>query len=178
MPYTTPHTIAAAELVTVATMNNEWGGNIAFLANPPACRVYHNTTQSISDALEATVIFNSERYDTNTMHDTVTNNSRITLNTAGIYQVGFSGNFPTLITYSNVYCTIRLNGSTNIALVQLTPTTFNAAEFLNVNTTYKFAAADYIEARVYQDNTANTAQNLQNNGNYSPEFWATWIGLG
>lgn len=51
-----------------------------------ACKVRHSTTQSIPNSTETTVAFNTELYDTDGMHDTVTNNSRITPQTAGKYE--------------------------------------------------------------------------------------------
>jgi hypothetical protein len=178
MPYATPRTWATGDLATAAMLNQDVRDNVSSLANPPACRVYHNTTQSIGDATEVTVAFNAERFDTNTMHDTATNNSRITFNTAGLYVVHFTGALPALTTYSLIYAVIIVNGATRIAYDLKTPTTFSAAPVFNVNTTYKFAAADYAQVLVYQDNTANTAQNLASSAAYSPEFAATWIGLG
>lgn len=178
IPYTAPTTRASGYLVTAANWNTDLVDNITFLANPPACRVYHNTTQSINDATETTVTFNSERYDTASMHDTATNPERITIGTAGLYIVTFCGMFPGLTTYSAAYCVVRLNGTTNIAIDQRGITAFNVSHTVGVTTVYKFAANDYIEARVYQDNTASSAQNLLSTGNAFPEFSATWIGLG
>lgn len=146
--------------------------------NPPACRVYNNANQSINDNAETTVAFNSERYDTDGMHDTVTNNSRITFNTAGLYVVSFNGAFPGGADYSVIYAYVRLNGATDIVLDQRTPSTFVANLALLLFTTYKFAAGDYIEVRVYHDNTANTARNLLTVANFTPEFSAVWVGLG
>ena len=61
-----------------------------------SCRVYHSTTQSLSDDVLTTISLNSEQFDTDTMHDTVTNNERITIKTAGKYlivgEISFSAN--------------------------------------------------------------------------------------
>jgi hypothetical protein len=178
MPYTVPHTIASGELVTTTTMNNEWGGNVSFLANPPACRVYRAAAQSIPDAAVTTVTFDSERYDTNTMHDPVTNNSRITINTAGLYIVGFSWELASAGDYLVVADVILLNGTTSIASTLRRESTSVGAPRAVTTTVYKFAAGNYIEAQIFHDNSANAARNLNASGNYSPEFWATWIGLG
>jgi hypothetical protein len=50
-------------------------------------RVYHNETQTVPDNSETYPSFNSERWDTDTIHDTVTNNERLTCKTAGKYLV-------------------------------------------------------------------------------------------
>jgi hypothetical protein len=147
--------------------------------NVPTVRVFHNADQSIPDNTVTVVAFNSERYDTDTMHDTVTLNSHITFNTAGVYEVGFSGHFEQSITYASVQALLRLNGTTYIDVSpnQGLSTTANTPR-LKLGTQYKFAVNDYIEVQVYQDNTDNTARNLQVQGNYSPEFYATRLGAG
>ena len=180
MPYTTPHTITVGELVTVDTMNDEWGGNVAFLANPPSCRVYNNANISVADNTVSTVSgFNTERWDTNSMHSTVTNSDRITINTAGLYIVTFAGLFESGNDYDEVFCAIRLNGGNHIAEATASndaDTTSNPR--MSVTTVYKLAVADYLTVRVYQNNATNAARNLVAQANTSPEFGATWIGLG
>lgn len=179
MAYSAPTTRSTGFLVTAAVWNQDVVDNVTFLANPPACRVYHNANQSVNDNTLTLVAFNSERYDTDAMHDTVTNNGRITFNTAGLYIVGFQGRFPAANDFSVAGAYIRLNGSTLIAVNSGGRALTGSSDLhFGVTTTYKFAAADYIEVQVHQDNTANTARNLEAVANYSPEFWATWIGLG
>jgi hypothetical protein len=148
-------------------------------ADPPACRVFHNANQSINDVTVTTVAFNSERFDTDTMHDTVTNNSRITFTTAGLYLVTFNGGFAAAGDYSSALAQIRLNGVTGIAEVFAgTQADANENYFITISTVYKFAVADYVEARVWQNNTANVARNLVALGNISPEFSAVRLGSG
>lgn len=179
MGYTTPTTRASGYIVTAAAWNTDLVENIKFLANPPACRVTHNTTQSLNDAVETTVSFNTERFDTNSMHDTVTNNSRITINTAGIYVVGFHGQFAAANDYVNGYGILRLNGTTYISLAGSDQSVVGISDFQVCTTTlYKFAVNDYIEVRALQNNTASAARNLQQGTAFSPEFWAVWVGLG
>lgn len=147
--------------------------------DPPACRVYHNANQSFTDATLNGVAFNSERYDTNTMHDTVTNNNRITINTAGLYLVTFDGHFAAASDYTEVYGFIRVNNTSYIAQGGPGAATGGGLNVgFNVATVYKFAANDYVTADAVQNNTANAARNLVASGNYSPEFSATWIGRG
>lgn len=179
MPYTTPHTISVGELVTVDTMNDEWGGNVAFLANPPACRVYNNANISVTDNTLTLVTFNSERFDTDTMHSTSVNTGRLTFTTAGLYMVGFHGRFPAGNDYSAAGAYIRANGSTYLAVNSGGRAVTGSTDLhIGVSTLYKFAAAEYVEFQVHQENTANTARNLEAVTNYSPEAWAVWVGRG
>lgn len=178
MPFVLP-----SDPVTGATAPVTWGDAVRdglnYLANPPACRAYHNTTQSLTDNTETTVLFNAERYDTDTMHSTSTNTGRITFNTAGLYVVGFLIEVAAAADYTLCYTSLRLNGTTPLFEdVSYADPVAAANVHLGGTTVYKFAAADYVEIRAYQDNTANAARNITNAANRSPEFWATWIGLG
>ena len=58
------------------------GGGGSFVG----CRIYKSAGQSIGTTLTA-VTFDTESFDTDTMHDNVTNNTRITFTTAGYYEV-------------------------------------------------------------------------------------------
>lgn len=56
---------------------------------PPACQAYNSANQSIPDDDGTPLALNSERYDNGGLHDTVTNNSRITFIDSGVYIVTF-----------------------------------------------------------------------------------------
>lgn len=175
MPYTTPHTITVGELVTVDTMNDEWGGNVAFLANPPACRVYHNAAQASPNLTEQALAMNSERYDTDSMHSTVSNTSRITFNTAGLYVVSGHGRFVAAAAGIRQFG-IRLNGTTYIATHLQAMPGAGVVVPMSVSTVYKFAATNYVELVSFQDSGGSL--NVESVANTSPEFAATWIGRG
>lgn len=179
MPYVQPAGVTAGTTITEA-----WGDSVAaaftWLANPPACRVYHNTTQSVADVTETTVAFNAERYDTAAMHDTVTNNSRITIPAAGLYAVSFSGEFGAGTDYLCLYSICRLNAGTIIGRSSTArhDSGDGSPAATSFGFTYKFVAGDFIEVRMYHNNGANVARNVLSTGNSSPEFAATWVGLG
>lgn len=146
--------------------------------NPPACRVFHSVTQSIPDAIDTSLVFDSESYDTDSMHSTSVNTGRITINTAGLYIISFAGGIAAAGDYSNVYCNIRLNGTTQIipgsVIGTLTDSTNHG--YCIASGVYKLSVGDFITVDFHQDNTANAARNLQ----ASPlnHFSATWIGVG
>jgi hypothetical protein len=142
-----------------------------------ACRVTRTAVQSVSDNSLTVVAFDDERFDTDTMHDTVTNNSRITINTAGIYVVGFNGRFPAGSDYARAFAVLRLNGTTEISRSSSAVASTNTPQ-MNVTTVHQFDATDYIEVQVFQDNTANTARDLEQVADLSPEFYAARIGAG
>jgi hypothetical protein len=138
----------------------------------PSCRVYHNATQTITQSAITALAFNSERHDNDSMHDTVTNNSRITFNKAGIYLIGASLNFVTASNPANLWIKIRLDGTTEIAVAsELTVSTVPREHTLSC--IYQVTAGQYVEIAV--QNTLTTDAIAQQNGNGYPEFWAIWL---
>lgn len=79
-PFSTGDILTAADM-TQARDNDE------FLIDPPTCSVYNNAAVSTTTAVLTTMAANSENFDNDSMHSTVTNNSRITFTTAGRYLV-------------------------------------------------------------------------------------------
>lgn len=148
------------------------------LAITPTCRVTHNASQNTSGTANATtaIAFNTERWDTDTLHDTVTNNTRITVVTAGVYVLNFSG----LITSAQDgdVMRIRLNGSTSIAgqgFVTYAPGGTTTTWNITMTAVYTLAATDYVEA-IYVNSAGTGARAVTNTGNVSPEFSAVWSG--
>jgi hypothetical protein len=180
MAYSAPRTWTTGDLATAAMLNQDLRDNVAFLANPPACRVYKAAVQSLTNNSEASVIFDTERYDTNSMHDTVTNNTRITFNTAGLYVITCCLEMVDRTDYTEVYAFLRLNGAGNGIAIdrRVSADAADLVSALNLVTTYKFAAADYVEVRIRQSNVAAAAANLSAIPNRSAELTATWVGLG
>lgn len=175
MPYSAPTTVTTGQLVTASLMNTDWGGNITFLANPPSCRVFNNAVINLATSgVGVALTFNSERWDTDTIHDTVTNTDRLTCKTAGLYAIYASVEFAVNAT-GNRQVFIELNGATAIAAhSQLATSTIGTQ--ITVKTIYKLAVNDYVRCIARQDSTA--ALNVSAFGNYSPEFGMTWVGLG
>lgn len=175
MPYVEPTTRATGHLVTAADWNQDVVANISFLANPPACRVYNSTNQATSGT-SAALTFNSERFDTDSMHSTSSNTSRITFNTAGLYVVSFTcawGNSAT----GGRELSIALNGTTSIAMDEASAAGMVGSEFSqSLTTMYKFAANDYVEVLARQ--SSGGSLDIVVAGNRSPEFSAVWVGRG
>lgn len=141
--------------------------------NPPACRVTDASAQSISDNTETTVDFDTKTFDTDTMHDAA-HNSRITFTTAGLYIVTAGGFLANNSDYQAAFARIRLNGTTDIATASDNGVSDGGGPRLNVTTgVYKFAATNYVELRVFHNNTGNTARDLS-----SHFLSAAWVGTG
>lgn len=138
----------------------------------PAARVYHNVDQSISHNTLTALAFNSERFDTDTIHDTATNNSRLTCKTAGKYniigQVTFASSTTGLRSIN-----IKLNGATIIAFIEASADN-SGADRLQVTTLYDLAVNDYVELVAFQ--ASGEALNVRFSSASSPEFMMVKVG--
>jgi len=135
-------------------------------------RAYSNANQTVYHDSWAYITLNQERWDTDTIHNTVTNNTRLTCKTAGVYTM-WGGHRLTGNATGTRQVAIRLNGVTVIANMMLT-----AVGVANCNLAvaglYKLAVNDYVELGVYQ-NSGITLYALVG-GNYAGEFGIQRVG--
>lgn len=136
-----------------------------------ACRVTHNANQAIANNSVTVLAFNTERFDTAGMHDTATNNSRITIPEDGIYLIGAEVRFEGSNTGVRLLI-IRKNGTTDILYREVSPDTDTTVS-LGGSTIEDADAADYYEVQVYQ-NSSLSRNALTTSA--SPEFWAAKLG--
>lgn len=136
------------------------------------CRVYRTSTQSIPNAAWTSLAFDSERYDTDGMHALSGNTGRITFKTAGKYIVGGNTQFVKHATGRRDVAIIN-QALNHIALQALMPVTVIINSTFSIATMYSFAVNDWIELKVYQTSGGNL--NIQNNLEFSCEFWAQKI---
>lgn len=129
-------------------------------------RVYHNIDFSVATATSVAIPFNSERYDTDTIHDTIVNNSRLTCKTPGKYVIAFNGYFvPNAVGYRRFW--IRHNDTTNIAFARAGLCSVNTFECV-LATIYDLALNDFVEVYCRQTSGGNLV--ITSSGNNSPEF--------
>lgn len=88
MGYTAPTTITTGQLVTAALMNAEWVENIKFLANPPAAARRQVAAQSMTNAADTIVNFDTTDKLVNGV--TIPAVNRIQVPVAGVYMVSGS----------------------------------------------------------------------------------------
>ena len=143
------------------------------LATPPSCRVYNTANLSIPNAASSALTFNAERYDSDSMHSTVSNTNRITCVTAGLYRITAN-----LYLASNATgfreAILRVNGVTQIARDNKMALT-GTVTALNPTTEWRLAAGDYVEVLVFQNSGA--ALNVVAGASETPEFSAVWLSL-
>lgn len=135
-------------------------------------RVYHNAAQAIPHNTNTVLALNSERYDTDTIHDLITNNSRLTCHKAGKYVISGTIRWETNAGPSRMVA-ILLNGVTTLARLNIDPRADGFCD-QTVTTIYDLALADYLELSVYHFSGAPL--NVAVIGNYSPEFMMQRIG--
>ena len=128
-------------------------------------RVYHSAAQSTVTATPLTLAFDSETFDTDAIHDTVTNNSRLTCKTAGVYlitgHIRFEAN-----TVGDRRVQIWLNGAAAIATQASVATAITCG--LTVTAICNMAITDYVELTAYQTSGGNL--NVLRSASDTPEF--------
>lgn len=158
--------------VTTSSFNSHVSSGV-HIGNNPACRVYHSEFQSVPSGSDTVLVFDSERFDNDNMHDS-TNPSRLTCRTAGVYLI--TGHVvwsqPNANDAYEIF--IRLNGATKIASIKHQTTTIYSFIHHSIVTIYKLNAGDYVELVVKQ--STGSSRLIYAYGNYSPEFAMARIG--
>lgn len=84
----------AGEKVTASKLTAATKTPLDFLMNPPRCGVYTATGIPCASGTSTLVTFDTESWDTDSMHSTSTDISRVAINTTGQYLITFYGRFP------------------------------------------------------------------------------------
>lgn len=168
-------TVSAMSAVLFVSDGSSWhsmsaGSGAASSAITAACRVYRTTNQTLTTGVSAPISFDAERFDTDAMHDGLSNTSRITIKTAGKYLIGASLTFDASAV-GDRQLLLRLNGLTLLSNSR-EPGAANAA--ITANIVYDLAVNDYIEALAVQYSGGNL--DVLTSGNFTPEFWAHRLG--
>lgn len=175
MAYTDPKDDWVPGDVLTSAQVDVLADDIQFLASPPMCRVTKSSGTNVADTTSVALTFDTEQYDSDSMHSTVSNTGRITFNTAGVYAIGAQASFETNATgYRRIY--IRSNGATTVA--QGPDVAAHAGDItpVAVEGRFKAAAGDYIEVLVYQNSGSTLV--VESHSSYSPVFYADFKGLG
>ena len=114
-----------------------------------ACSVVRTANQTISNTTWTLVEFTSETFDTDTMHDNSTNNSRITAKTAGYYWISAQVAWDSEGTGGRT-SRIREGGDTTIS--NWTDDANGERDIVQTNgVLWLMAVDDYVEVEVYQN---------------------------
>mgnify|MGYP000860330672 CR=1 FL=1 len=141
----------------------------------PAARVYNSGALALSAGVWTTLTFNSERYDTDAVHSTVTNTGRLTVPSGGdgLYLIGGCVEFDTTSLGSGVRVGVRilLGGTTTIARQVVYGIHSDEDTALAINCMYLLSATNYVELQAY----SSAGLNVNVTANFSPEFWLQWM---
>ena len=135
----------------------------------PTARVRHSVDQSISNGVFTTLSFDTEDFDTNSIHDPVTNNSRITCQAAGKYLIGFS-----------IYWSGGISGSAQRRVDLVKNGTTSMGRDVSGGASNRLAVVldmvvgDYFHLSAYQE--SGGVLNVLSLGGESPIFYMTRIG--
>ncbi len=157
-----PRTYVANENLTATILNGTTGikGPLDFLLSPPRCAVYQTAvTTMTTPGTTYLVLYDTEAWDTDSMHSTVTNTGRITSGTTGLYRVsgnlGFAANATGYRTVN-----VRKNaagsptGGTNVYSVRYAPSP-TLSTIVPFAFSVQLAAGDYIEVFATQNSAGS-----------------------
>ncbi len=135
-------------------------------------RVYSDANKNIPNGTSTVIDFNLEDYDNDDIHDNVTNNSRLTCQTAGKYLI--TGN----ITYTSNATGgrglfIGLNGGNPVGLTRGQAVNGTITD-VQVTTVYDLGIGDYVELYAYQESGIQLASEVW--ADYAPRFMMQRIG--
>jgi len=136
-------------------------------------RVTHSVSQTIPNATFTTIAFDTERWDTDGIHDNVVNNSRLTCRTAGKYLIVANIRLDDAVNGTRFRVEIYLNGITTIASQDFAVGATQLCHLV-VATIYDLAVNDYVETRSYQN--SGDSQTITKLAAESPEFMMHRIG--
>lgn len=169
-----------ADLLLIEDSDASYAKKYIEIGNLPAsgggytegARAYNNANISINNDSSTTLTFNSERWDTDTIHDTGSNTSRLTCKTTGVYLISATIDFASNANGRRQIWFV-VDGTTTIAMTNV-PAINGANVRLSLTTIYSLTADQYVEAVVYQ--SSGGALNVTVQANWSPEFMMQRIG--
>ena len=171
-------TVAVGDKITASLWNDDVRDAVNFLISPPRVKVYKTANQSIANSAWACLTWNAEAFDSDTMHDNATSNSRITFTTAGTYQITYNALWANNSTGLRNH-TIEKNGTTTqgsgttiiepFAISPVAATHSGAS----ISVMASFVAGDWIQAFAWQN--SGGALNLAGVTEAHSTFSACWI---
>lgn len=167
-------TWVSGQVVTAAQLNSNVRDALNFLLSPPTCELLQTVAQSCANG-STTLLFDNEYVDTDNMHNTVTNTTRITAQTPGRYQIAGATAFAANATGTRGGWYL-INGSAMGASEVIIPASASAGAQTEVNMRTKsiyMNVGDYCEISAWQ--TSGGPINSYAGGQGAPGFFMRWI---
>ncbi len=163
MPYVDLNTIhnPATGTVAPATWGDGVRDNFEFLIDPPACSVFASSAELVPNATPYKLAAPSENFDNNAMHSTVTNNSRITAQTAGRYLL--TATVTPAVSSAGTYRSVHFIVNNTTTLLGFTGDIGGGSldDSISICRTATLAVSDYVEVLVQQDTGGNQNHTLR-----------------
>lgn len=86
--------------------------DISSLLNRPRVRVHRGSTQSLTDLTRTAILWDTEDYDTDSMHSTSSNTDRLVIPEDGVYELKCAAAFASGT--GNRYLDVCLNGTSTV----------------------------------------------------------------
>jgi hypothetical protein len=139
------------------------------------CRVVRTAVQTFTTGAAAVIAFTAERFDTDTFHDNVTNNSRLTVpaGLGGTYLIAAHVEFAANATGQR-QLRIVLNNTSSLARQDAVPQAAGIPTSMSLATVALLVAGDYVELVALQSSGGNLDVNAVNL--YTPEFSMQRVG--
>jgi len=118
-------------------------------------RARRTSDQTITTATPTVIAFDTQDYDTDGIWEGVTNPSRLTCQTTGVYLITGGGYWAGATGGAQRSFYIYLNGATQVAGMVLTPSA--NGQGLNATALLSLTAGDYVQLLVYHDRGSNLA---------------------
>lgn len=178
MAYSSPAAIVTGTVISKTTFGDVVKADLDYLANSPSCRVFTTSTAAFVTATWGAIPFDSESWDTASMHSNSTNNTRVTAPDAGLYVVEGVVCFAAHATGLRL-AGLRVNGSgatgpawgTNYT--NALPTPFPS--HVPISAIIKLAVGDYVELVGWQSSGGNLNLFNENGDNH---LAVKWVGQG
>jgi len=166
---------AADDVLTYQGSNQiEWkAGTDVMTSTYHWVRVTHDVDQTIANATWTALAFNTERWDPSGLHDTVTNNSRITIpaDAGGLWMFGGNAEWDHDAANTTRYMGVRINGNAAMVFGEVSMHAAFTGGLIHAMTSwYVLSGSDYVELIVRQFSGGNL--DIMKNNLYSPEFFA------
>lgn len=163
MAYVDPNTVHNPSTGTVAPA--AWGDTIRddleFLVDPPVCAVKATSAQSVGASSNTVLTAGTETFDNDTMHSTVTNTSRITIQTAGRYLVFPTVRFAAASGGARVVH-LQVNGGTPVPVgAFVADAALGTDVVISGSKPFTFAATDYVEVVAFQSTAGSLNVTLE-----------------
>jgi hypothetical protein len=176
--WSAPATFASGDTLTAAQMN-VISDDLKFLKNVDRVRVYKSAAQTVASGAWEHLSFDSEDYDTNTMHSTSSNTQRLTATVDGWYvaclQVSFAASGANRRDIQIRKNDSSTDGSAGTRWARVTLGALGAGDstIMQCSAYLYLSATDYVKGLAWQNSGAGLDVE---SGSATTWFSLTWLG--